>query len=324
MSAPFSARDESESRTLAATGPALVLVGGTARSGSTVADLMLGSASYGFSCGEVFAWFRPFRPHHLDPICRCRDSNCPVWAQLRRTRANRFHSDAAEHLGARLIVDSSKNLAWMSDSIRWARRSGMPSKVLLVWKEPYDLAFSFFKRDSVDEAIHTAVRQFLDYYSMALSMALSMDVPTVAVQNQLLRSKPAETVSDMCGALGVPYEPGQEEFWRFEHHNLFGSDSASVQVRSASSLDDPAVSANFTERWQSLGYDDSVALTKVRAELLRHDVSQAAPRGTPSAIEPRYTRYQYGRQRLGGLARTARLVPAAPVATIKRSLPSRG
>ena len=42
----------------------VIFVGSTSYSGSTFFDMTLGNDPTGFSCGEVYAFFHPFRPHH--------------------------------------------------------------------------------------------------------------------------------------------------------------------------------------------------------------------------------------------------------------------
>ncbi len=292
----------------------VVLIGGTARSGTTVLDLMLGSSSSGFSCGEVGARFRPYRRHHLDPRCRCGSHPCDVWALLGDVPARQFHAAVADRLEARTVVDSSKSLAWVSDTVRWARKSGLHASSVLIWKEPKALAYSFYKRREVDDSIHVAMRNFIGYYSMAMSMRH----PIVAVQNEHIRSDPAQTLRRISRALGVPYEPGQEEFWRFEHHHLFGSDSAATQSRAARPTADPTPTVDFERRWASLAYEQSTAISDVRENLLRLDAARAADAGPCPRLEHRYDKAHYVKQRVGRLAQTARLLHLAPGTVLRR------
>jgi len=62
----------------------VIQVGGTSYSGSTLLDLMLSNAEDAFSCGEVYALFRPHKPHHFNPDCSCQQAACKVWPEARR------------------------------------------------------------------------------------------------------------------------------------------------------------------------------------------------------------------------------------------------
>ena len=109
-------------------------------------DLMLGSGTRAFSCGEVFAWFRPFEPRHFSPECACGCVPCPVWDELSDLTEERFHAGVIDRLGMQIVVDSSKSLDWVSDANAWARASGLRVENVLIWKDPLSLGFSFWKR----------------------------------------------------------------------------------------------------------------------------------------------------------------------------------
>src|SRR5690606_5281222 len=98
--------------------PMVVFVAGVSRSGSTMLDLILGNRPDSFSCGEVYARYRPFRPHHLEPVCACGApvETCPVWRKVGEVRAPHLHRRIVHSLGATTVVDSSKNLVWISDA----------------------------------------------------------------------------------------------------------------------------------------------------------------------------------------------------------------
>jgi LPS sulfotransferase NodH len=76
----------------------LILVCGTARSGSTMLDVMLGNAPDAFSCGEVSSWFRPYRKQHFQIECHCGQRPCPIWEKIKDIPENIFHASMAKEL----------------------------------------------------------------------------------------------------------------------------------------------------------------------------------------------------------------------------------
>jgi hypothetical protein len=294
--------------------PLVVFVGGTARSGSTVLDLMLGGTPDRFSCGEVAAWFRPWRPYHLDLACRCGERPCPVWIELADLRARSFHCGAAERLGVEVVVDSSKSLSWISDSRRWIARCAPDPVVVLVWKEPRDLAHSFYRRSPNDDAVLTALRNFVGYYSMAMSLPIK----TVAVRNDALRNHPANTVRSLSETLGIAYDDGQERFWERTHHHLFGSDSATTQVRSGTQEVDPPTDLAFDHSWARLEprLDGAVRDVRRALESLDHSRSNDPTMQRPTGMT--FTRRRHVQQRMLGHLRTATLVARHPHTAIHR------
>lgn len=191
-------------------------------------DLMLGNAPHAFSCGEVYALFRPFRLHHFDPLCSCGDRNCPVWSGLRSVREDQFHAAALAQPGIRHVIDSSKDLRWVLDSNLWADKQKIPVSNVLIWKEPVDLAFSHWKRG---RPVGHYRKQFLDYYERFLGLGL----PYVAVRYTDLVSEPQAALQRLSAVLDLPCKPDQEQFWTKQHHHFFGSAGTAKQVAAGSS-----------------------------------------------------------------------------------------
>ncbi len=206
----------------------LVLVCGASRSGTTMLDLMLGNSDSAFSCGEIYALFRPYRTHHFDPDCSCGQKPCPVWSVLGKVPEKNFHKAALDQPGIHHVVDSSKDLNWVLDSNLWARTNQLAVKNILLWKEPIDLAYSHWKRGRPVDYFR---RSFLNYYERFLDLRL----PFVAVNFEELVADPGAMLEQVCGYAGIDYVAGQEEFWNKTHHHLFGSAGTGSQVSSGQS-----------------------------------------------------------------------------------------
>lgn len=206
----------------------LINVCGTARSGSTMLDLMLGNSQKAFSCGEVVAWFRPYRTHHFEINCPCQESACPIWQTLKNVPAKRFHATVAKELDVDFVIDSSKDLGWILDSHHWAASKGLAIVNLVLWKEPVDLAYSYWKRG---KGLMAWRRVFVNYYSKLLRLNL----PFQAINYNELASNPAEKLEEICARLDMPYFAGKERFWTKQHHHLFGSWGIRRQVEAGQS-----------------------------------------------------------------------------------------
>ncbi len=209
--------------------PTLINVGGTSRSGSTLVHLILGNAPDAIACGEVVSWFRPEHTHHFEIDCPCGRRPCPVWNKISTASANQFYSTAFRELGVQYLVDSSKALSWILDTHRWARNSDYAVVDVVVWKNPLDLAYSFWKRG------HDLMfwrSQFVKYYGRVQQLRL----PVVAINYGDLMQRPRETTASLCAAIGMPDYEGKERFWEGEHHHLFGSLGVRRQVEAGQSV----------------------------------------------------------------------------------------
>ena len=202
----------------------LIHIYGTARSGSTILDLMLGNSPDAFSCGEVSAWFRPYRKHHFTIDCPCRQNPCPVWERIAHVPESQFYVTVIRELGVSFIVDSSKDLCWLLDAQKWAKAGQIQSVNLLVWKDPIDLVYSYWKRG---RGLTVWRKEFIKCYSRFFET----DLPFLAVNYNALASNPQGGVRAICAAVGMPYSEGRERFWEKQHHYLFGSLGVRRQVQ---------------------------------------------------------------------------------------------
>ena len=201
----------------------LIMVCGAARSGTTMLDLMLGNADDAFSTGEIFAYFRPFREHHFEPVCSCGERDCLVWRGLLDVPENHFHANILKRSEYNVVVDSSKDLRWVYDSNLWARQTGIECVNVVLWKDPIDLAYSYWKRGF---GISYYRRAFLVYYERLIGLNL----PFVSVNYNQLATDPVEVLVALCNRLGLKLNEGRERFWEKRHHYYFGSAGTGKQV----------------------------------------------------------------------------------------------
>ncbi|MDR4517213.1 MAG: sulfotransferase [Nitrosomonas sp.] len=192
-------------------------------------DLMLGNSSDAFSCGEVVAWYRPWRRHHFKLVCQCGQTSCPVWKRLAVVDAHEFHHAVLSESGVDFAVDSSKDLCWVLDSQKWAMSKGITTYNILIWKNPVNLAYSHWKRGKGLDHWH---KEFIAYHERFLKLNL----PFRAVNYNELVKNPQKILNNICNFVGMPYFEGKERFWEnHQSHYLFGSDTTSRQTSSKQS-----------------------------------------------------------------------------------------
>jgi hypothetical protein len=212
----------------------LVNVCGASQSGTTMLHLMLGSARRAFACGEVYAWYRPFDPRHHEPACHCGRSPCPVWEKLSDLPEERFHRGAIDRLRRHTVIDSSKDLDWVTDANGWARESGLRVENVLIWKEPITLAYSWWRRGWLNPGDRSGgTRTLLQPEKLTLyyEKFFESGLPYVSVNYDALIESPGETLQGLSEALGLRYHRKQERFWRKKHHYLFGSGTVSRALK---------------------------------------------------------------------------------------------
>jgi hypothetical protein len=191
-------------------------------------DLMLGNSPDAFSCGELGCFYRPVKSHHFSPNCVCATNPCPIWSRLVDVSPKRAHATLARELGVRFVIDSTKELSWLVDTYGWARRAGLSIRTVLIWKDPVDLAFSYWKRG---HSLGFWRSYFVNYHTRLLSLG----IPFVSTNYGQLVSTPGPTLERICGSVGMDYLPGRERFWEKPQHELVGSLGVRRQVQAGSS-----------------------------------------------------------------------------------------
>lgn len=206
----------------------LINVCGLGRSGTTIMDLMLGNACNAFSCGELYAWYWPYRTHHFNIVCSCPDDPCKYWSTIKFFPKNVCHKRICETFNFDFVIDSSKDLMWVLDSNVYAIQNKMNVYNVLMWKEPIDACYSQWKRNLPCEI---AVSSYVNYYSRFLSLGL----PYISVGYSDFIKNPEEELRILCRLIGMEYFKGKVDFYEKRwHHHLFGSLGTRKQIGNTS------------------------------------------------------------------------------------------
>ena len=205
----------------------LINICGSERSGSTMLDLIIGNDPKAFSCGEVYALYRPWRKHHFRPVCGC-GTECEYLREFKKTREDRFHKLLFEKLGFSWVVDSSKDLNWVIDNQDWVIRDRGRVLNLVIWKHPTSFCVSFLKRGENADYWRNV---FINYYQRFLETAL----PFVSICYDDFVRQPEESLQQLCRLVGMDYFPDKLNFWEKTHHQVFGSGGTARQVKTGRS-----------------------------------------------------------------------------------------
>lgn len=262
----------------------LINVCGTARAGTTMLHLMLANGPEAFACGEIYAWFRPWRLNHFRTRCACREPICPIWAGLADSTEQEFHARVLSMPGIDFAVDCSKRISWVLDANRWARKRGIDVHNVVIWKEPLDLAHSYWKRG---RSITIWRDAFLEYHRRLLETGLAL---LSVCYTDLVRAPDAE-LRALCDATGLPWHSGREEFWTGEHHHLFGSGGVRAQLwagESSIALDrdfPPEFPRSFAAAYDGRDQDRELEAVTRRLRALAVTARPGAPAGAEGGPE---------------------------------------
>ena len=245
-------------------------IASTEFSGSTMLDMMLANTQYGFSCGEIFAMFRPFRPHHFKPQCGCRYVGCKFWDRVINYGENRVYEGIFnEAHQVDYLLDSSKDLVWFKDQEHYQKNTNYEIIRIVLWKDPLEYAYSCWKRGK----INNWENRWVNYYSRLFSISPSW----YALRFRDLVTKPSEILSALCKVIGIRYFPGLEQFWNKTHHTLFGSDSTKAHVLQKNSEEYEFLQSKREKAKPNISSDNIVEFRKHRSIYYENDYYNKLP-----------------------------------------------
>ncbi|MEJ2176482.1 MAG: hypothetical protein P8Y12_00700 [Gammaproteobacteria bacterium] len=266
-------------------GKKLLLVCGAARSGTTMLDLMLGNSDDAVSTGEVYAVYRPYRIHHRNPECSCGEINCPSWAGLLDVRESSFHSNIfRQRPNINVVVDSSKDLRWVLDSNVWAYQTGLAVENIVIWKNPIELSYSYWRRG---EKVDWYRKEFVRYYGRFLELEL----PFLAVNYRDLVTDSSATLERLCKRIGIECDANRVNFWEKRHHHFFGSAGTRGQV--GSDQGQVRYQAEYPQEFLELFAEeekrikDDRKFSHIVESLMGHDISQKPVDATTAYLTSR-------------------------------------
>lgn len=237
----------------------VIFIGGASFSGTTFLNLMLANAPDAFSCGEVSAYFRPYKTKYLEADCTCGNPNCSIWPQLREGGESKLYENIFKmfpHINT--IVDSSKDALWIKDMSRHLRQSGIKCTNLLIWKTPEEFGRSCEKRGRQADWWRKAWANYHRGYFRLVSDWISIKYSDIAQTPILLKA--------LCVRLGISYNEGQERYWEKSHHSLFGNSSANIHLHPQDSSAYQNYEKEMKETW--VNYN----LEKIMHQKIFHEI----------------------------------------------------
>lgn len=231
-------------------------------SGSTWLALLLGSHSQACYVGELHKMF------HSDPVpcrlCEEKQRRCPVFHDVAAVKIKNIHAHVFARTGKKVLVDNSKTVGW---SRKFLREGRFRKKYIHLLRDPRAIAYSLQLRNRAPETEewikkNFEIRDFLQAHRLDFR----------AITYNGLAERTDETLAALAEWLGLDYEPGQKEYWNFEHHGPGRNGATAAFLDHYVASDDQFYAqrkrTNFHDlRWQQQLHEDSRVLIERDAEL---------------------------------------------------------
>jgi len=235
----------------------VIFIGGTSYSGSTMLDMILSNDSMAMSLGEVHAILKPFREHHFIERKKLINSQTE-WNEILKLKKNFYEKLINTYSIKSIFVDSSKDPNWIVEQSRILSKMNIKCYNVLIYKEPFDIAFSFMKRDKYNLWEKSWVNYHLKYLNLINNFFLIS-------YKSLVTEK--ETLEKLCNYLEISFSDEKFEFWNSNQTTFFGNESARIHLKSDDKEIDKS-EVNINKNFKKIYY------TKITDRILIDDVKK--------------------------------------------------
>lgn len=246
----------------------VVLILSTNYAGSHFLSLMLGSHSRALHIGEIHR-VRQRREVPLERVCfACRDKGfCPVFSDIAPEQAGRVYDIIFSRVeaGIEVLIDNSKNARGWAETFLGVDR--FERKYIHLIRDPRALVRRWLLQEPVGTVERNRrwkmMRQFparalqfpfasretvFTYQWLQQNRHISRLIAQHKLDAQLvtyrdLATNTAGEVRRLSEWIGLPFEPGQLEYWRREHHGTQKSEYEWVKKAKTTQ--------HFDQRWKT-------------------------------------------------------------------------
>lgn len=220
-------------------GLASVLICGAGHSGSTLLGMILGSHSRAFYMGEggkaryLGDPDKPLRKR----VCKICGEDCPVWSGFVWDRTEPLHPAVAAHVGRPVIVDSTKDEAWIEARAAETEAAGGKAVLVLLGRDGRAVVNSRIRKYP-DRDPEGHVRDWIGKMESSEALFDRFRGPKMRVRYEELATSTEAVAQALCALIGIPYEPAMLRFADVPQHVL-GGNSGTQFIVAREQLADP-------------------------------------------------------------------------------------
>ena len=212
---------------------------GAGHSGSTLLGMILGGHSSAFYMGEggKVRYLHDERKPLRKRVCKICGEHCPVWSGFHWDETCALYPQLAAHVGASLIVDTTKDERWIEARSEEMRSAGGTSVLLFLTRDGRAVVNSrirkYPERDPADQ-----IQQWADKIATSEALFAGFDGPKTRVRYEELASDPEAVTRRICDLVGIPFE---DQMLRFDEHpqHVLGGNSGTQFLVARNQFENP-------------------------------------------------------------------------------------
>jgi hypothetical protein len=215
------------------------LICGAGHSGSTLLGMVLGSHSQAFYMGEggkVRFLNDPKKPMRKR-VCKICGEGCPVWTGFAWDRSEPLYQQVANHVGRNVIIDSTKDEAWIRARSDEVRAAGGQAALIFLTRDGRAVVNSRIRKYP-DRDPGTQIQAWVDKIETSEALFNAYEGPKLRLRYEDLAVGSEAAARQLCDLLELDYEPGMLRFAESEHHVL-GGNSGTQYIAAKARFEDP-------------------------------------------------------------------------------------
>lgn len=197
---------------------------GAGHSGSTLLGMVLGTAPNAFYVGEgaKIRYLHDEKKPLKKRVCKICGEPCPVWSKFHWDRSRPLYRQVAEHTGASIIVDSTKNPEWINERTAELRQSGDRSALVLLLRDGRAVINSRLRKYPERDP-NQQITDWMAQVDRSEALFEAFEGPKIRIHYEEFASTPDPVVRRICEVAGIRYQPGMLDFSSRPHHPLGGN-----------------------------------------------------------------------------------------------------
>jgi len=208
-----------------------VMICGAGHSGSTLLGFVLGSFPNAFYIGEgaKLRYLHDERKPLRKRVCKICGPDCAVWSTFKWDQSKPAYLQVANHTGASIVIDSTKNTKWISDRTAEIRDTGATGYLVRLLRDGRAVLNSRFRKYP-EKNPEEQITAWLDQIRSTEALYDAFQGPKLTVHYEDLATQTSDTVRKLCAFLRLPYDPSALDYGRKDHHPLGGNNGTQSLV----------------------------------------------------------------------------------------------
>jgi len=201
-----------------------VMICGAGHSGSTLLGLVLGRAAGAFYVGEgaKIRYLHDLNKPLRKRACKVCGEDCPIWSDFHWDQEHPLYQQVAAHTGAHIIVDSSKNPAWISARSKELTAADDKAVLIFLKRDGRAVLNSRFRKYPERDA-EAQIQSWMDQIEASRALFDTFTGPKMAVRYEELATSPEVVFGEICQMADIPYRSDMLAFKDGNSHPMGGN-----------------------------------------------------------------------------------------------------